>query len=104
MAANDIAKKTRPEKKSLKGNNSSKSENRAAAWMNMTIPLKDGESEWKMRKGYAIFDSEQYPDHDGMKLAALAEKNGGEITVPMMVTIRVNKPNENMDLENIPFT
>ncbi len=92
------SKKTRPSKKSAAP---MKDNNRAAAWMNMTVPLKADKGVWKMRKGYAIFDSEQYPDPDGMRLVELAEKNGGEVTVTMQVTIRVNQPAKDLDIEDI---
>ena len=93
------AKKTRPAKKNAPKKAGS-TENRAAGWMNMEMDLKSGKV-WKFRKGYPIFDSEQYPDPDGMRLVELAKKQGGEVTVQLRVTIRVNTPTEEFNIDDI---
>lgn len=102
MENNTTAKKTRPAKTAPVKKDNKSNENRAAGWMNMSMDLKSGGT-WNMRKGYAIFDSKQYPDPDGMRLVELAEKQGGEVTVTMQVTIRVNKLIAEVDLNDIIF-
>lgn len=96
-------KKAPPKKKSLKGTEKKGDGKRAEAWMNMVVPLKKGKGDWRLRKGYPIFNSEQYPDIDGMRLVELAKKNGGEVTVTMQVTIKVNAPADEIDANDIPF-
>lgn len=56
-------------------------------------------------KGIAIFDNkETYDDPKAIHLVEVAKRNGNEITIPMMVTIRVNHIDEEIiPDEDIPF-
>lgn len=73
-------------------------ENNVVAFLNWGAINKKGEVALKGSKGFAIFDN-QYTSKQEKQLVKLAEKNGGEITIPMTVTIRLNAPQEAADLD-----
>lgn len=68
-------------------------ENNVVAFLNWGAINKKGEVAIKGSKGFAIFDN-QYTTKQEKQLVDLANKNNGEITIPMTVTIRINAPKE----------
>ena len=81
-------KKTLPAAKAAK-KTTKKAKQKAIGFMNPVMTLRTGE-ELKL-KGIAIFDDGKYVDHNAVHLIEVAKRNGGEITIPMMVTFRPNK-------------
>ena len=65
-------------------------ENKVEAFFNWTALNKHGEEAIRSGKGFAIFDN-QYTTRQERQLVELAQKNGGEITMNCVVTVRVNK-------------
>lgn len=68
---------------------------RAKGFVNWEIQDANGEVILKSTKGYALFDSKEYPiSKADAILLRKAEESGGRVTIPMQVTVVVNGPQE----------
>ena len=83
-------------KKSAKKADDTKS--KAQAFLNWNALNKSGEVAIKSSKGFAIFDND-YTSKQEQQLVDLAKKNGGEIQLNMIVTVRLNEQTEAQDLD-----
>ena len=83
----ETKKKTPPAKKGKSV--AKKSKQRAIGFMNASYTTNSGVEQ--QLKGIAIFADGNYVDQKAVHLIGVAERNGGEITIPMMVTFRPNK-------------
>ena len=85
-----------PKKKAPK-----KEKQRAVGFLNCSYTTK--KNEVVKLKGIAVFGEGIYTDPRSIHLVEVAKRQGGEITVPMMVTIRVNGEIELPEDSDIPL-
>ena len=87
LKSSEAKKKTPPVKKNKSV--AKKSKQRAIGFMNASYTTNSGVEQHL--RGISIFADGNYVDQKAVHLIGVAERNGGEITIPMMVTFRPNK-------------
>ena len=95
-------KKTLPAK-AAKKTTAKKEKQKAIGFMNPVMTLNDENKTEMKLKGIAIFNDGKYVDKNAVHLVEVAKRNGGEITVPMMVTFRPMKETVLPDDTDIPL-
>jgi len=83
----------------VKKNTKKKVENKAVAFLNWSVVKKDG-SLFKSGRGFPIFNNPEYPNPQEAKLVELAESRGGMVELDMKVRIMINKPAEDVPLDD----
>jgi len=80
--------------------NEEKSGNKAVAFLNWSLPSKNGVA-IKGDKGFPIFQNPEYPSKGEDMLIALAKKYGGAVELNMRVTVRLNQAQSEINLDDV---
>ena len=94
----DIKKKQKPVNSKEK-----KEKNKARAFINWTVPLKEDKGVYRGKTGLPIYEpNPKYPNPQEDWLVDLAKRNGGEVEITMRVKVRLYQaPSEAPSMDDV---